>query len=134
MTAIAPKTGERIEATPRKRLTQAQKRKLLDTQDGLCGNCQQPLFQEIEGQRLWKPMIDEHVERLFVGGSNDLANRQMWCVDCAREKTRAEAKPNAKIRRLIIKEDPDQRKPSRMQSRGFDKTKSRGFDGKVRAR
>ena len=77
----------------------------------------------------------DHRISLFSGGSDDDENLRYLCAACDAPKTYEEDAPkHAKIRRLIIKEDPDQRKPSRMQSRGFDKTKSRGFDGKVRAR
>lgn len=125
---------EKVESTPRKRLTKAQKAELLARQDDCCGECGTSLIWWIKGDlKIYGPMIDEHVLRLFVGGSNDLQNRQMWCVSCSKEKTRLEATENAKIRRLIIKGDSETRKPATMRSRGFSRhpTLKRTMGGKV---
>jgi len=64
-------------------------------------------------------MIEEHVIPFQLGGSNDLSNRDLRCVLCAKEKTRADRKAIAKVapirRRLTGKERPKQK----IRSRGF---------------
>jgi 5-methylcytosine-specific restriction endonuclease McrA len=125
---------EKVESTPRKRLTKAQKAELLARQNDLCGECGVSLVWRVEGgHKVYGPMIDEHVLRLFLGGSNHMENRQIWCISCSKEKTRREATENAKVRRMIAKADPETRKPSRMQSKGFRKhpTLKRTLRGKV---
>lgn len=44
--------------------------------------------------------IDEHVEPLWLGGKNELSNRQLWCGPCAKPKTAREATQRAKVYRV----------------------------------
>lgn len=114
---------ERVEPTKRKPLTKAQKAFLLDQQGDLCGNCATPLVAALEGgAKVYGPMIDEHILPLFVGGSNDLENRAMWCVPCSSAKTKAEAAPNAKIRRIIARTDGTRRERQKIPGGGFRKS------------
>ena len=134
MTRVAPPSGERVEQTPRVRLTPAQRKELLSRQDYRCAQCRLPLrfwLDEQPGQILYLPMIDEHIIPLWAGGSNDLSNRALYCVDCAKAKTKREATARGKVNRLIKSADPSTRKPSRLRGRGFDRSKTRRFDGTV---
>lgn len=77
---------------PRERLTRKQIAELFLRQDGRCPNCTQKL--EVKGG---KPVcVDEHLEPLWRGGSNDLVNRELWCNPCTRPKTATEASQRAK--------------------------------------
>lgn len=117
----------------RKPLTKAQRREILARQDDNCGECGTSLIWRVEaGQKIYGPMIDEHVKRLFVGGSNELRNRQLWCVGCSKAKTKAEAPQNAKVRR-ILQWGEDER-PSRLQGRGFPKHLTKSVNGAVKPR
>lgn len=135
MSQIAP-VMHRAPVTPEKRkpLTKAQRREILARQEDCCGECGTSLiWQVVEGQKVYGPMIDEHVLRLFVGGPNDLRNRQLWCVPCSKAKTRAEAPQNAKVRR-ILDWDSEDKQPSRLQGRGFDQRLTKTLRGQVKPR
>jgi len=80
----------------RKPLTRKQRAELFLRQDGRCPNCTQRL--EIKGSR--PVCIDEHVNPLWRGGSNDLANRELWCVPCTKPKTAAESTDRGKGLRI----------------------------------
>jgi hypothetical protein len=121
MSMIEPASRVPVEATPRKRLTVAEKAHLLDRQQHRCaGPCKQSLIWAIvEGKPVYGPIIDEHIIPLELGGSNDLSNRELRCVPCAKEKTRADRKSIAKVarihRRLAGQEGPKRK----IRSRGF---------------
>lgn len=135
MTQIAPVMHrEAVVPEPRKPLTKAQRREILARQHDCCGECGNSLiWQVVDGHKVYGPMIDEHVKRLYIGGSNELNNRQLWCVPCSKAKTKAEAPQNAKIRRLLAGEEGEP-EPSRLQGRGFPKHLTKGVNGKVRPR
>ena len=80
----------------RNRLTKKQWVELFQAQNGQCGCCGQRLVvkggNEVE---IW----DEHIEPLWRAGTNDLANRQLWCKPCSTEKTSGEATARAKSNR-----------------------------------
>ena len=81
---------------PRERLTRKQIAELYLRQDGRCPNCSQKL--ELKGG---KPVcVDEHVTPLWRGGTNDLQNRELWCVPCTKPKTAQEATERAKGHRV----------------------------------
>jgi 5-methylcytosine-specific restriction endonuclease McrA len=136
MSQVAPAMHrEPVVPEPRKQLTKAQRREILERQHDCCGECGNSLiWQVVDGQKVYAPMIDEHVKRLFIGGSNELNNRQLWCVGCSKAKTRAEAPENAKIRRLLADQEDDAAPQHRWQSRGFDQRLTKGFNGQVRPR
>ena len=96
--------------TKRKPLTRREFGFLIIKQECRCGcGC---------GKRLdfTKPrrVVDEHLQPLFSSGSNDLDNRALWDVDCAKAKTSGEAPGRAKVRRFEGKKTQ------------FDKRKARG--------
>jgi hypothetical protein len=120
---------ERVQIEKRRPLTRRETIQLMLDQNGRCGcGCGSRLEPMKEG------VIDEHVAMLAMGGPNDLRNRSLWRKPCSAAKTKVDVAMNAKANRLIKKADPEQREPSRLQSRGFDKSKSRGLDGHVRPR
>ena len=119
MTMIAAPVLAPNEVTQRKPLTPAERRLILERQDHECPACKGPLRTKIDGQALLVPMIDEHIIPLGLGGSNDLSNRELRCVPCAREKTRVDRKAIAKaarIRRRLTGMEPRKQK---IRSRGF---------------
>jgi 5-methylcytosine-specific restriction protein A len=100
----------------RKPLTRKQRADLFLRQDGRCPNCGQKL--EIKGNR--PVCVDEHLEPLWRGGSNDLANRELWCVPCTKPKTAGESAERAKGNRVRDKHI------------GAIERKRGGFSGKFR--
>ena len=129
---------------PLKRLDFAQ---IMLRQDGKCGcillPTLHPVFADfpICGQKLnaQEGIIDEHMLPLAAGGSNDLKNRALLRKPCAKVKTSGyDCAVIAKIARLAGKAGQQVRralgKTKQIPSRGFDKTKTRGFDGKVMER
>ncbi len=80
----------------RKPLTRKQRAALFLRQDGKCPSCGQRL--EIKGN---KPVcVDEHVNPLWRGGSNDLENRELWCAPCTKPKTAQESGERARGNRV----------------------------------
>ena len=124
MTRIA-ETPERepLEATPRKRLTALERITILTRQHDRCAGCGESLiWTEVEGRPVYGPMIDEHILPLELGGSNDLINRELRCVSCAKAETREDRKRIDKARRLRAKQKPRSEWPrtsAPIRSRGF---------------
>lgn len=80
-------------------------------------------------------MIDEHLKPLAEGGANDLDNRALLNHECAKVKTRADIRRIRKAERMAGRKGQYARRKMhgpQIKSRGFDKTLSKGFDGKVR--
>jgi 5-methylcytosine-specific restriction endonuclease McrA len=121
MSLIGPAAREPVEATERKRLTAAQKAQLLGRQQHRCaGPCQQSLvWALVEGKPVYGPMIDEHIIPLELGGSNELSNRELRCVPCAKEKTRSDRKAIAKVARIRRRLAGQERPKQKIRSRGF---------------
>ncbi len=82
----------------RKPLTPKQYVELFLRQDGRCPNCTQKL--EVKGGTEVE-IIDEHVNPLWRGGSNELWNRELWCKPCTKPKTAQEATDRAKGERAF---------------------------------
>lgn len=76
----------------------------------------------------------EHVIPLALGGTNDPENLRPALKDPHKVKTKSDVRSISKAKRIEKKSNPVTRKPSRMQSRGFDKTKTRTFKGIVKDR
>jgi len=85
--------------------------------------------------------IDHHVA-LIDGGKHELDNWRPVCSSCHRRKSAREHKNNAKSKRLnaarqahaaIVKREAA-KQAGKIKSRGFDKTLTKRFDGKVVAR
>lgn len=119
----------------RRPLTKWEFATLFLSQLGKCAKC---------GCRLEMGKVrDEHLTALHLGGGNELSNRALWCLDCTKPKDRSDKKLIAKGRRIRgesgqlarrRKNGPSLKSGRKLVSRGFDRSKSRGFDGKVRER
>lgn len=70
----------------REKLTRKQFVEIYMRQDGRCPECSQKL--EMKGGRV--VCVDEHVNPLWRGGSNELKNRELWCRPCSADKTSQE--------------------------------------------
>lgn len=136
MTRInTPQAREEVPATVRKRLTFKQRAEIILRQQGRCGcGCGATLVSS--ATRNFHPLVDEHILPLELSGSNDLSNRALYLVDCARLKTKDDNRRIAKARRLRRASDPQTRKAKRpIGGRGlWDAKLKRGFDGVVRPR
>jgi 5-methylcytosine-specific restriction endonuclease McrA len=120
---IDPVPREPVAATIRKRLTGAERAVVLARQHHVCaGGCQQSLvWSVVDGKRVYGPMIDEHIIPLELGGSNELSNRELRCVPCAKEKTRADRKAIAKVARILRRASGQERRKQKIRSRGFQR-------------
>jgi 5-methylcytosine-specific restriction endonuclease McrA len=119
MSRIAPQAKEAVEPTIRKRLSGFERDVLLHRQDNNCPRCGETLiWTRINNVAVFGPMIDEHILPLDLGGSNDISNRALYCVPCAKAKTREDIKRIAKARRLRT---PRKAKRRSIPSRPFPK-------------
>jgi len=75
----------------------------------------------------------DHIQALVDGGEHDPSNMAPICADCHKVKSAFEHIRNSKTKRIIAKRERP-RPPSRLRSRGFDKTKTRKFNGIVEIR
>lgn len=76
----------------------------------------------------------DHILPLWLGGSNREKNLEGLCPAHHAAKTKAEASLRAKAKRREARDQGTRRPRQPIASRGFDKTQTRGFDGKVRPR
>jgi 5-methylcytosine-specific restriction enzyme A len=118
----------------RVRFSQRAKEGVITDQSGMCPLCDGELSGAIE----W-----DHVIPLALGGADEIENIQAVHAVCHLHlKTKADVKRIAKAKRQALEAGPQKRLRerkaaglgSRLSGPGFDKTKTRGFDGKVRAR
>lgn len=118
----------------RRPLTRAEFGQLMIDQDGRCAcGCGEKLQPMTEG------VIDEHLRALALLGTNALENRALYRKPCARKKTDEEDTPRiAKAKAQAGETGQYARRQKRgqgsIQSRGFDKTRTKRFDGSVVAR
>ena len=116
----------------RKPLTRAQLAELVLSQMGKCASCGERLNFAGKGQ-----VVDEHIQPLFSGGSNETSNRELRCKPCASVKTSAEAPDRAKVRRIEGgKTQADKRAAKKAEGthrpiagKGFDKGWTKRMDG-----
>lgn len=129
MSAIVSKIGDSVEPEKRRAMTPARKNRIWLAWDKKCWFCRQPI------EESGPTVVYDHVNPLWIKGSDaDSEFGPIHAKPCNKIKTAADLKNIAKVKRLIAKEDGTRRPRKAIQSRGFDKTKSRGFDGKVRSR
>jgi hypothetical protein len=116
----------------RKPLTRAQLAELVLSQMGKCASCGERLDFAGKGQ-----VVDEHIQPLFSGGTNETSNRELRCKPCASVKTSAEAPDRAKVRRIEQgKTQADKRAAKKAEGRhkpiaGRGFAGSRKFNGEV---
>jgi 5-methylcytosine-specific restriction endonuclease McrA len=121
--AVAPASREPVEPTARKSATAARRKQIVDAYGDLCA---EPGCGDL-GTEL------DHVIPLAMGGADDFENWQLLCRFHHLIKTVLDVKAIAKAKRLAGETGQNRRKRE-IRSRGFDKSKTRGFDGKVRER
>ncbi len=131
-----PKMASRIELEaptafvpdPRRAMTPARQKRIWEAWEGKCWFCRQAVDQSGPG------VVYDHVYTLWIKGSDaDADIGPIHAAPCNKIKTRADQAKIAKVKRLIAAQS-EPKPPSRLQSRGFDRTKSRGFDGRVKPR
>ena len=94
---------DRPEAGPRKPLTGAKRAAFFEAHGGVCYLC---------GEKITagEPWDDEHVIDRWTSADDSLENRRPAHRDtCHKAKTAADAKPRAKIKRIIAREDGTRR-------------------------
>lgn len=118
-----------VEIPDRKSLTKKQRLEVLVAFNGRCAKCREKISGAFE--------VD-HVKARGLGGLNDLSNYEPLHPACHAGKTPGDVRRIAKAKRqakACVPRDPDKpRKPSKLKSRGFNKTMTKGLDGKTRAR
>lgn len=110
----------------RRRLTPSQRAAIIARQDGLCACCGKPL----DG----KPVEYDHEIPLCLGGADELHNLRAVTAACHLGKTAIDVGRKAKADRQRKHHETGRgraRKGRPLQSRGFDKSLSRKFDGTV---
>jgi hypothetical protein len=116
----------------RRPLTRAQLAELVLSQMGKCASCGERLDFAGKGQ-----VVDEHIQPLFSGGTNETSNRELRCKPCATVKTSAEAPGRAKVRRIEQgKTQADRRAQKKAEGRhrpiaGKGFAGSRKFNGEI---
>jgi 5-methylcytosine-specific restriction protein A len=99
---------------PRKSFSAKDRARIFAQHDGICGISKR----KIQAGEEWQI---EHRIALALGGTNDDENLYPALVEPHKGKTRLDVRAIAKCKRIERKADPLTRKPSRMQSRGFQK-------------
>lgn len=118
----------------RRPLTRAEFGQLMIDQECRCAcGCGEKLQPMTEG------VIDEHLRALALLGTNALENRALYRKPCARKKTDEQDTPRiAKAKAQAGETGQYARRQKRghgsIQSRGFDNTRTKRFDGSVVAR
>ena len=116
---------EPVVVEDRKSFTPKQRLQALLKSNGCCAVC---------SVKLTRYDVD-HIKARGLGGLHVLENWQAICplpVGCHADKTKVDRRMIDKAKRQSKMNDP--REPSRLQGRGFDKTRTRRFDGTVVAR
>ena len=114
-------------STEDRAVSQAMKQRVRDEQGGICA-------------RSWceAPALDvDHIIALWNNGTNARSNLEALCTVCHAQKTKAEAALRAKAKAQGGETGQwarRQKNGSRLKSGGFDKTLTKGMDGKVHPR
>jgi 5-methylcytosine-specific restriction protein A len=111
-----------VEATPRKAMTKPRRLRIYLACNGRC----------VCGVKV--PMagtVIDHRIPLWMGGADDDANLRFLCPACDKPKTAKDKGAIGKVKRLIAREDGTRRPRKPIASKGFDKTRTRRFDGSV---
>jgi 5-methylcytosine-specific restriction endonuclease McrA len=74
----------------------------------------------------------DHTHALVHGGQHVFTNLRPVHAECHKQKTKADVQANAKVKRILGETCNGPTK--KIQSRGFDKTKTKKMDGSVVAR
>jgi hypothetical protein len=135
MSRVVAKSGEPVGPAVRGYISDKLKLQVLVANGGRCCNpkCGKKL---VRGDTQF-----DHVLSVFLGGLTEVGNLECLCVACHAAKTKTDAGKHAKVKRLQANNLPPsddivETKPRRnaIQNSGFDRSKTRRFDGKVVAR
>ena len=126
LSRIVPQDHELVQAAKRRYLTKAQKVARWTALGSRCTMCGMPC------EPYGPTVIWDHPKGVWFGEETDPNTMEPHhkTPECAGAKTAADATRRAKTKRLI-KKLAEERKPSRLKSRGFDKSRSRKMDGTV---
>lgn len=113
---------EPVELDKRKAMGPARRRRILERQNGVCAY---PDCEVSEGLEI------DHVIALALGGKDSDENLEGLCRHHHAQKTRRDVKMISKAKRIEKKQDRENRKPSQLQSRGFDKRWRKKMNGQV---
>lgn len=102
----------RIELHDRKPLTKKQRVQLFFERKGECCICHGKIH-------IGEKWIDEHETALALGGTNEMSNRGLAHIDCAKDKTKVDVKHIAKAKRVEAKHIGANKPVANIQSRGF---------------
>ena len=115
-------TGEPVSATTRGPMTKARRLRIYLACNGRCVcGCKVEMVGTV---------IDHRIP-LFMGGADDDTNLRFLCGPCDRIKTGGDKGDIGKVRRILARNDGTRRPRKVIPSRGFDKTKTKRFDGTV---
>ena len=125
MSRIAVREPKLVTATPRKAMTAGRKKRCWTLSEGLCAWCRKAVDQT------GPDVIYDHRVPLALGGVDEDENiRPLHTRPCNAQKTYFDIKSIRKAQR-IAKKIAAERTPSRLKSRGFDKSRTRKMNGKV---
>ena len=116
MTRVAHSEREAVEATPRRSMTLARKRRIHARCGGRCG-C------GVELPVTGKGVTYDHWNPIWFGTPDEDAEVEIKCDACNKPKTAKDQRDIAHTKRLIRKADPETRKAPTMRSRRFEKPK-----------
>ena len=121
MTRVAPPTREDVQATKRRPMTLARKKRVHDLYNGRCGICGDPV--PLTGKGL--VVYDHRIPLWMNGADDDGPNLQCLCGPCDAVKTPNDQTAIAKVKRLRGETGNGTKRP--IPSKGFPKptTKTR---------
>lgn len=118
-----------VDRVKRGAMTPARKRRIWEAAKGLCEVCGDPV--EASGPTV---RFDHRVPLWTSGDDSDANIRPIHRQRCDEKKCADDMGDIAKIKRLIAKREGTAKPKRPIPNRGFNKTITKGFDGKVRRR
>ena len=116
---------EPVQPTPRASMGKARRLRLYLACNGRC---------ECGAKVPMAGTVIDHRIPLFMGGADDDANLRFLCRACDKLKTANDAAERGHVKRLLARQDGSRRPRQPIPSRGFDKSKTKKFNGEVVAR
>ena len=122
---------KKLEVDPRRKFTAKQCVEIFQKAGGRCDLCGRKLFKRSQ----WTA---GHIIDWALGGRTEVENAQVECNEtCSKATHKVSTGRSAKAKRQAGETGQQARRErngSRLQSRGFDKSLTKGFDNKVRKR
>ena len=116
---------EPVQPTPRAAMTRDRRLRIYLACNGRC---------ECGAKVPMAGTVIDHRIPLFMGGADDDANLRFLCRVCDKLKTANDAAERGHVKRLLARQDGTRRPRQPIKSRGFDKSKTKKFNGEVVAR